>query len=249
MKSESREHKLIEIFQAEKVLGLGMVKEIIGTASRMTVFRHLKALGYYSSYSHTGKYYTLCSIPVFDKNGLWSYGGIYFSKHGNLMQTISVLVKRSEAGYFASELEEFLNVFVHNALGKLFKLGRLLREQIGDQYLYLSPVLAKSQFAARKAILTRATVESVAVTDSDGQQIIEHFETFLSVLNEKQRRLYLGLESIRLGHGGDVRIASIAGVNVKTVSRGRRELLSKEIDLDRIRRKGAGRPALKKTKS
>jgi len=44
-------------------------------------------------------------------------------------------------------------------------------------------------------------------------------------------------------------MASIAGVNVKTVSRGRQELLSKEIDLDRIRRKGAGRPTLKKTKS
>ena len=165
------------------------------------------------------------------------------------METIPVLVKRSEAGYFASELEELLNVFVHNAVGKLFKLGRLLREQIGDQYLYLSPVLAESQLAARKAILTQETAEVVAETDSDGQEIIEHFETFLSVLNEKQRRLYLGFESIRLGHGGDVRMASIAGVNVKTVSRGRQELLSKEIDLDRIRRKGAGRPTLKKMKS
>jgi hypothetical protein len=248
MKTEAREQKLIEIFQCEKVLGLGIVKEIIGTKSRMTVFRQLKALGYYSSYSHAGKYYTLCSIPVFDRNGLWSYGGIHFSKHGNLMETIPVLVKRSEAGYFAAELEELLNVFVHNAVGKLFKLGRLLREQIGDQYLYLAPVLAESQFAASKAILTQATAEAVAVTDSDGQELIEHFETFFSVLNEKQRRLYLGLESIRLGHGGDVRMASIAGVNVKTVSRGRRELLSKQIDLDRIRRKGAGRPTLKKTK-
>jgi hypothetical protein len=32
------------------------------------------------------------------------------------------LVNRSEAGYFASELEQLLNVFVHNAIGKLFKL-------------------------------------------------------------------------------------------------------------------------------
>jgi len=249
MKTESRQQKLIEVFQSEKVLGIGMVKEIIGTASRMTVFRQLKSLGYYSSYSHAGKYYTLGSIPVFDRNGLWSYGGIYFSKHGNLMETIPVLVKRSEAGYFASELEELLNVFVHNAVGKLFGLGRLLREQIGDQYLYLSPELAQSQFISRKAILIKGSSESVTITDSHGQEIIEHFETFLSVLNEKQRRLYLGFESIRLGHGGDVRMASIAGINIKTVSRGRQELLSKQIDLDRIRRKGAGRPALKKTKS
>jgi hypothetical protein len=249
MKTESRKQKLVETFQLEKVLDVGMVKEIIGTTSRMTVFRQLKALGYCSSYSHSGKYYTLGSIPVFDKNGLWSYGGVHFSKHGSLMDTIPVLVKKSEAGCFASELEELLHVFIYNAVGKLFGLGRLLRKQIGDQYLYLSPVLVESQFLARKNILTQGSGKSVSITNLNGQEIIEHLENFLSVLNEKQKRLYLGLESIKLGHGGDVRMASVAGVNVKTVSRGRRELLSKEMDLHRIRRKGAGRPALKKTKS
>lgn len=249
MKTESRKQKLIEVFQSQRVLDLGIVKEIIGTTSRMTVFRQLKELGYYSSYSHSGKYYTHGSIPVFDRNGLWSYGGVRFSKHGNLMETIPVLVKKSEAGYFASELEELLHVFVHNAVGKLFALGRLQREQIVDRYLYLSPVLAESQFLARKKMLTQGAAKSSSITDSTGQEIIEHLMTFLSVLNEKQRRLYLGLESIRLGHGGDVRMASVAGVNVKTVSHGRHELLSKEIDLDRVRRKGAGRLPLKKTKS
>lgn len=165
------------------------------------------------------------------------------------METIPALVKRSEAGYFASELEGLLHVFVHNAMGKLFTLGRLWREQIGDRYLYLSPVLAESQFLARKKMLTQTPVESACLKESAGQAPVDPFKTFLSVLNEKQRRLYLGLESMRLGRGGDVRMASVAGVNVKTVSRGRKELLSKEIDLDRIRRKGAGRPPLKKTKS
>jgi hypothetical protein len=247
MKTESKQ-KLIETFHSEKVLDLALVKEIIGTTSRMTAFRQLKALEYYSSYSHAGKYYTLCSIPVFDKNDLWSYKGVHFSKHGNLMETIPVIVKRSEAGYFASELEKLLHVFVHNAVGKLFHLGRLRREQIGDQYLYLSPVLAESQFLARKKMLTQGSRKSVFITNLNGQEIIEHLKTFLSVLNERQKRLYLGLESIKLGHGGDVRMASVAGVNTKTVSRGRRELLSKQIDVDRIRGKGAGRPPLKKTK-
>ena len=249
MQIESRKHKLIEAFQAERVLEIGMVKEIIGATSRMTVFRRLKELGYYSSYSHSGKYYTLGSIPVFDSNGLWSYGGVRFSNSGNLMETISALVKRSEAGYFAAELVPLLHVFIHNAVGKLFVSGRLLREQIGDQYLYLSPVLAESQFLARRKMLTQAAAESACITNLTRTGMIEHLNTFLSILNEKQRRLYLGFESIRLGHGGDVRMASVAGINVKTVSRGRKELLSKEIDHDRVRRKGAGRPPLKKTKS
>ncbi len=248
MKTESKKVKLVEAFHSEKVLNVEMVKKIIGSTSRMTVFRQLKALGYYSSYSHSGKYYTLGSIPTFDRNGLWSYGGVHFSKHGSLMETIPALVKSSEVGYFASELEGLLHVFVHNAVGKLFSLGRLLREQIGDQYLYLSPVLVRSQFLARKKILTQRAEESVSITHLNRQEIIEHLKNFLSLLNEKQRRVYLGLESIRLGHGGDVLMASLGGVNVKTVSRGRRELLSKEIELDRIRRKGAGRPPLKKTK-
>lgn len=249
MTTESRKQELIEVFESEKVLDLGMLKEIIATTSRMTVFRQLKALGYYSSYSHCGKYYTLGSIPLFDRNGLWSYGGVHFSQHGSLLETITFLVKRSEAGYFASELEELLQVFVHNAVAKLFNLDRLRREQIGDQYLYLSPVLAESQFVARKRILTEGPEVSVSTTEFPGKEIMEHLNTFMSVLNEKQRRLYLGLESIRLGHGGDIRMATVAGVNVKTVSRGRRELLSKQIEPDRIRRKGAGRPPLKKTKS
>lgn len=249
MQIESKKQKLLEVFQAERVLEIGMVKEIIGTTSRMTVFRKLKELGYYSSYSHSGKYYALGSIPVFDSNGLWNYGGVRFSKSGNLMETIFGLVKRSEAGYFASELEELLHVFVHNAVGKLFVSGRLLREQIVDQYLYLSPVLAESQFLTRKKMLTRGATESISDVNLNGVEMVEHLNTFLSILNEKQRRLYFGFESIRFGHGGDVRMATVAGINVKTVSRGRKELLSKEIDIVRVRRKGAGRPPLKKTTS
>ena len=249
MQIESRKQKLFEAFRTERVLEIGMIKEIIGTTSRMTVFRKLKGLGYYSSYSHSGKYYTLNSIPVFDSNGIWSYGGVRFSKSGNLMETICGLVKRSEAGYFAAELEPLLHVFIHNAVGKLFASSRLLREQIGDQYLYLSPVLAESQFLARKKMLTSGATESIYDANLNGVEMVEHLNTFLSILNEKQRRLYLGLESIRFGHGGDVRMASVAGINVKTVSRGRKELLSKEIDIVRVRRKGAGRPPLKKTTS
>lgn len=245
MKTESRKQKLIEAFESEKVLDLEIIKGLMGTTSRMTVFRQLKALGYYSSYSHHGKYYTLLSTPVFDSNGLWGHGGVHFSEHGNLMETIPVMVKRSDAGYFASELEDLLHVFVHNAVGKLFSVGRLLREQIGDRYLYLSPILAESQFLSRKRMMTQRATESSSISEP----ITEHLKTFLTVLNEKQRRLYLGLESMKLGRGGDVHMASIVGVNVKTIARGRKELLSRQINLDRIRRKGAGRPSLKKTKS
>jgi len=249
MNTESKKQKLVERLKTEMVLDLEMIKRILNTTSRMTVFRNLKSIGYHSSYSHAGKYYTLCSIPMFDIHGLWSYGGIHFSEHGNLMETITILVKRSEAGYFASELEQLLGIFVHNALGNLFSKGRLQREQIGDQYLYLSPVLVQSQFLARKRLLTQNNSKLLTITDSNEQVLVDHLNTFLSILNEKQRRLYLGFESIKLGRGGEVRMASVSGFDVKTIARGRKELLSKQIDMTRIRSKGAGRPPLKETKS
>lgn len=250
MKTEPKIKKLIDAFNLEKVLTIDVMKAILETGSRMTIFRRLKEIGYYSSYSHRGKYYTLCSTPQFDRNCLWNYAGVHFSRYGSLMETIPVIVKKSEAGYFASDLENLLHVFVHNALGKLCLSGQLVRKQIGDQYLYLSPVLAESQLFAREKILSHEIAQSdhplQGVTQ---QQPDEPLKTLLSAFDEKQKRLFLGFESFMFGHGGDVRMATAAGVNVKTVARGRKELLSKEIELERIRSKGAGRPPLKKTKS
>jgi len=249
METDSRTKKLVEIFQSEKVLNLGTMQEILNTKSRMTIFRRLKALGYYSSYSHCGKYYTLRSIPEFDENGLWDFGGVHFSEHGSLMETIVILVKRSEAGYFAIELEELLSIAVHNSLRKICSSGQLPREQIGSFYLYLSPILAADQLGKRKKIITEDAARCSAKYEVNGDKMTEHLKTLLSVFDEKQRRLFLGFESLKIGHGGDVQIASAAEVNVKTVSRGRKELVSKEIDFDRVRSKGAGRPPLKKKKS
>ncbi len=74
----------------------------------------------------------------------------------------------------------------------------------------------------------------------------ESMRLLLSVFNEKQRRLYLGLESMRVGHGGDVKISRITGVNVKTIALGRQQLLERNVTLERIREVGGGRPSIKK---
>lgn len=249
MNDEIVKQKLVEMFQSEKILDLPALKDIIGSRSRMTVFRKLKAIGYYTSYSHDGKFYTLHSIPCFDCYGLWHYRGVHFSRYGNLIETLVEMVKEAEAGYFASELERLLFVFVHNALGKLFVSGRLWREQIGNQYLYLSLSGSSYQLAERKRRITLSAGKEVEIVGLATEEFGDQINLFLSVLNEKQRRLYVGLESLKYGHGGDVRMARTTGVNVKTIARGRRELMSRSIDMTRIRRQGAGRPPLKKTKS
>ena len=69
---------------------------------------------------------------------------------------------------------------------------------------------------------------------------------FFSTLNEKQRRLYAGFESLKAGCGGDELIAKLLDINIKTVSRGRKELLTQKVTVDTIREKGGGRKQLKK---
>ena len=69
---------------------------------------------------------------------------------------------------------------------------------------------------------------------------------FSSMLNEKQRRLYAGLESLKLGYGGDRRIAEFIGMDPHTVAQGRRELLEQDLEIDRIRKAGGGRRRLEK---
>jgi hypothetical protein len=70
---------------------------------------------------------------------------------------------------------------------------------------------------------------------------------FCSMLDEKQRRLYAGLESLKFGHGGDVHVAAILGMDPHTVAKGRKELMDADLtDTGRLRAPGAGRPSQEK---
>jgi hypothetical protein len=71
---------------------------------------------------------------------------------------------------------------------------------------------------------------------------------FVSRLDEQQRRWYVALESMRLGHGGEQQMSQITGLDTKTIRRGRRELDHelRERPLDRVRLPGAGRRRMEK---
>ena len=71
---------------------------------------------------------------------------------------------------------------------------------------------------------------------------------FLSRLDEQQRRWYAALEAEKLGHGGLEKMAKITGLNVNTISRGRKERGNdlQERPSQRVRVKGGGRKAIEK---
>ena len=243
---------LIQLFHQNKVLTFNDIQTTLGTKIKMTVFRKLKTLSYRTSYSHTGKYYTLDDIAKYNKYGLWSYGQIHFSKYGTLSNTIEALVCASEEGYFANELEQLLQVRVYDPLLKLFTTSRLLRKQIVNEYLYLSPTTHELQFNNRQVKLEKAIDRPIdpkaeTFTTPEVEKVLHYF---LLTLNERQRRLYVGFESLKLGYGGDTQMAKITGINIKTIAKGRTELLSQGITPDRIRKVGGGRhPLEKKRKS
>ena len=95
---------LRRFLRRNRIATLPQLKELLGTAADITVFRKLKELSYRANYSHRGSFYTLDEIAAFDERGLWSYDSVWFSRHGTLMATAEVFVTQGPAGHFTSEL-------------------------------------------------------------------------------------------------------------------------------------------------
>ena len=237
--------KTIEKFLKDrKIATFDQLKTVLGNPARCTIFRKLAEMEYLSSYSHRGKYYTLRSIAKFNALGLWQYRTVWFSRFGNLIDTAEALVHRSDTGYTAIELKNVLQVDANHALAQLVQFGRLQRDPFGSAYIYLSgeSQVAQRQRKARKVLLKRSSA-SLTVDNPDlvAEEAKATILLFCSMLDEQQRRIYAGLESLKLGHGGDVHIASLLGMDPHTVAQGRKELISGNLSRDRLREEGGGR--------
>jgi len=225
------------------------MKEVMGTKVDATIFRKLRELHYLRSYSHRGKYYTVPEVVRFDAKELWSCRAVHFSKQGSLLNAIAHHVDRSVSGYFEYEIESLLHVTVRVAVLKLLKENRISRQKVAGRYLYCSSRMRKRnrQYNDRKKhqIIKDSTLESMSseMVFQEGKTLVE---LFLSLLDEKQRRLFAGLESIKLGYGGDKKIAHLFGLDMHTVAKGRKELCRGEIETDKVRRVSGGRKFLEK---
>lgn len=233
-----------KFFEDRQITTLDQLRAALGNPARCTLFRKLAQLEYLSSYSHRGKFYTLRSIASFTEHGLWSFRSVWFSRFGNLLQTAEAFVTRSEAGYSAAELKDILHVKTKHALSHLVRCSRLQRKKYESVYVYFSVenAVARKQEKARRVHLKKSFA-SLVVTNPDlaAEEAKAVVVLFCSMLDERQRRLYAGLESLKLGHGGDTYIASLLGMDPHTVARGRQELISGDLSFKRVRAAGGGR--------
>jgi len=248
MKTQSLPSKaLLELFKKQKIATIEELKLLLSTRSRMTVFRHLKLLDYITSYSHRGRFYSLKRIAKFNQLGLWFFKFAKFSKLDTLGKTIEYIIDLSDRGYSAVELEDILEIKVDDALLGLIKNKTTVREKADGVYIYFS----KNHSLRKQQVLFRKdSTQNIGNIKMNPDILLNELKAalvmFVSLLNEKQRRIYAGYESLKIGRGGDKEIAELLDLNVKTVARGRREILTKKIEFDTIRRTGGGRKGTKK---
>ena len=242
-------NRIKQFLTKHKIATMGELKAVLGTDVNMTVIRKLKEFSYHTSYSHRGKYYTLKEIADFDFAGLWSFEPAQFSKYGTLMETAKAFINNSEAGFMAVELESLLCIEVKEALLNLYRRKEVYREKISGKYIYFSTDYKTQK---RQSLLREdKNVKSILQPDGLQSNLLAHeikaaILLFFTMLDEKQRRIYAGLESLKFGYGGDKQIGALLGIDPHTVARGRSELLTRDYLQDRIRKKGGGRISTEK---
>lgn len=243
-----RSDALRTLLLRRKIATLEELKQALGTAVDVTVFRKLKPLDYLTSYSHRGRYYTLREIAGFDDRGLWSQAEAWFSRFGTLLATAEEFVHRSPRGYFADELAPVLHVAVQDALHELAQHQRVSRQIVSGKYLYTAtdPTAQRRQLLTRRTVELLPTVVDTSVLEVSPEEVKAAILLFYSLLDEQQRRLYAGLESLKQGRGGDRQLADFLELDPHTVARGRQQLLAQDVEVDRARRAGAGRKPVEK---
>ena len=241
--------RIVALLRKQTIASLPEVMAALGTRARRTAFRKLKDLAARTSYSHRGGYYTLDELVDFDERGLWSFGEVRFSSAGTLIATAESFVSQAQAGHLGEELDNLLRVGAQDALRKLVRDGRLTRHKLASQFLYCAADRTRQarQLRARRLLLaTPGLVRPLPDAELMPAELRAAIGLFASLLDERQRRLFAGLESLKCGWGGDRRIATLLGVDPATVATGRRQLVEHDVEVDRVRHVGGGRKPLEK---
>jgi len=131
------EKDVIDAFKQRKILIMPELKAMLH-CSIATVNRRLKEWDALSSYNKNARYYTLASIPEFNKKGLWKHKGVFFSKHGTLKNTVIYLVQISKRGLSNQELQSILGTNTTSYLAQRKHLMGVKAEKHKRHAVYFS---------------------------------------------------------------------------------------------------------------
>ena len=171
---------LLKMFYKKYIVTLDELFDVLDTNSRMSVFRRLKPIGYLTSFTDAGRYYTLSDIPKFDPFGLWFYQDVGFSHAGTLKSTVINLVHSSKTGITPTEALNLLRLRVanslHNTLHVLVKSKQLKRHRLQGLALYTSidPDIERKQMTARhERLKSRALVANIVSNETTIAVLVE----------------------------------------------------------------------------
>ena len=133
--SDARAGEARKVFRRRKILTLGEVAELIHSSIH-TARRRLKQWQALTSYNQNGRYYALPEVPEFDGDGLWRCRGVFFSRYGNLKQTLVELIARSQAGLDAGEMGSLLGLDPRSFLSAFADHPRIKREKVRGRFVY-----------------------------------------------------------------------------------------------------------------
>jgi len=132
------ENHILELFERQKIITIGQLVSML-ECSMITARRRLKLWRTHTSINKNGRYYALPHVPVFDKNGLWRYQTVLFSKYGNLKQTIVSLIENAPKGLSAAEIAEVIDLVPNSSFLSQFKdAPGVRREKNRGRFIYLS---------------------------------------------------------------------------------------------------------------
>jgi hypothetical protein len=198
--SKVRIEKARKAFRREMILTLAEVADLIHS-SIYTARRRLKEWQALTSYNRNGRYYALPDVPKFDTNGLWQRRGVYFSRYGNLKQTVVELVRRSQAGLDASELRSLLGLEPRSFLSAFAKHPHLKREKMRGRFVYYcsEPPLFDKQRQRRLALNTKGRQPTPAEAVTILVEKIKHPAQSTEALSRRLRKqnVFVGPEIIQ----------------------------------------------------
>jgi len=159
--------ELRELFKKNIVMDIDDLQKQT-SSSRITVLRHLKEIGYITSYNKNAKYYTLLEVANFNETGIFNHKGILFFRNGGIRDLVIKEIESSEKGFTAEELTTKIGTRVSVQLHQFVRKNLIIRRKYSSFYVYYSidESIQKKQVNNREKELQKiSTNEESELTD------------------------------------------------------------------------------------
>lgn len=178
------------LLKKQVVFTLSDLSTIMNISVR-TVQRHLKQWDIIRSYDNNGKYFALRESSQYNKYFIWNYKGIHFSKYGTLKNTLVGVIKNSETGLSAKEIQQIIGLDTRSFLFHYKDSEEIRREKIQGYYVYFSSEISeynyqltgrKKQLLSNKILISplkntvaiAVLVELIKNPDFTEEKLLEH---------------------------------------------------------------------------